>query len=179
MGCSTSLDCKHASRSIRNVDIARWELVAGNICQPGIRAKFLQNPSVMDILIRKTGLKTIVECASDRLWGTGIPLHDPLCLDCQKWVTQGIMGQILEGIRNEALQIQEPQQQHHSIVGSTVPSSTHTNYEKLPCLQSQAVAPMATSTISPNYNAAVSELVSSQGQRFLSTFKQRANLPIR
>ena len=165
MGCSTSLDCKHASRSIRNVDIARWELVAGDICQPGIRAKFLQNPSVMDILIRKTGSKTIVECASDRLWGTGIPLHDPGCLDPDKWFTQGIMGQILEGIRDEALQIREQQQQHYSIVGLTMPSSTHTNNEKLPRLQPQAVAPMATSTIAPNYNAAVSELVSSKGQR--------------
>ena len=36
MGCSTSLECKRIARSIRNVDIARWELVAGNICQPGI-----------------------------------------------------------------------------------------------------------------------------------------------
>ena len=167
MGCSTSLECKCASRSIRNVDIARWELVAGNICQPGIRAKFMQNPSVMDILIQKTGLKTIVECASDRLWGTGIPLNDPMCLDPQKWISQGIMGQILEGICNEALQIQQQQQQHYSIVGSTGPSSTHTNNEKLPCMQSQPVAPMATNAMTPNYNAAVTELVSSQGQRSL------------
>ena len=36
MGCSTSLECKRASRLIRNVDVDRWELVAGNICQPGI-----------------------------------------------------------------------------------------------------------------------------------------------
>ena len=36
MGCSTSLDCKRASRSIRNVDIDRWNMVAGDICQPGI-----------------------------------------------------------------------------------------------------------------------------------------------
>ena len=103
MGCSTSVDCKRASRQIRNLDINRWEHVAGNICQPGIRAKFLQNPPAMDTLISKTGSKTIVECASDRLWGTGIPLNDPTCLDPEKWVSQGIMGQILEDIRYEAL----------------------------------------------------------------------------
>ena len=104
MGCSTSLECKRASRQIRDLDINRWEHVAVNICQPGIRAKFLQNPPVMDTLISKTGSKTIVECASDRLWGTGIPLNDPECLDPQKWITQGIMGRILENIRSEAIQ---------------------------------------------------------------------------
>ena len=40
----------------------------------------------------------------------------------QKWFTQGIMGQILESIRNETLQIQHQQQEHYSIVGSTGPS---------------------------------------------------------
>ena len=126
MGCSTSLECKRASRLIRNVDVDRWELVAGNICQPGIRAKFLQNPPVMD-----TGSKTIVECASDRLWGTGIPLNDPMCLDPQKWINQGIMGQILEGICNEALQIQQ-QQQQYPLLGSAGPSSNMINTKKLP-----------------------------------------------
>ena len=57
MSCSTSLECKRALRLIRNVDVDRWELVAGNICQPGIRAKFLQNPPVMDTLLQKTDQK--------------------------------------------------------------------------------------------------------------------------
>ena len=140
MGCSTSLECKRASRLIRNVDVDRWELVAGNICQPGIRAKFLQNPPVMDTLLQKTGSKTIVECASDRLWGTGIPLNDPTCLDPQKWINQGIMGQILEGIRNEALQIQQ-QQQQYPLLGSAGPSSNMINTKKLPRSPLQHVAP--------------------------------------
>ena len=42
-----------------------------------------------------------MKCASDRLWGTGLPLSDPDCLDCTKWISQGILGQILEDIRNE------------------------------------------------------------------------------
>ena len=122
MGCSTSLECKCASRQIRNVDINRWELVAGNICQPSIRAKFMQNPPAMDTLISKTGSKTIVECASDRLWGTEIPLNDPTCLDPQKWITQGIMGQILEDIRSEALQKQrDPQHQYPMALTSLWP----------------------------------------------------------
>ena len=122
MGCSTSLECKRASRQIRNVDINRWELVAGDICQPDIRAKFFQNPPAMDTLISKTGSKTIVECTSDRLWGTGIPLNDPMCLDPQKWITQGIMGQILEDIRSEALKKQcDPERQYPTALTSSWP----------------------------------------------------------
>ena len=104
MGCTTSLECKRASRQIRNVDVDKWDMVAGELCQPGIQSKFLQNPPVMDMLLWKTGHKTIVECTSDRLWGTGIPLNDANCLDSSKWINQGIMGQILEGIRNNALE---------------------------------------------------------------------------
>ena len=98
MGCATSLECKNLSRQIRNVNMDKWDKVAEKICHPGIRAKFLQNPVALDTLLTKTGRKQIVECTSDRLWGTGIPLGDPLCLDTSKWISPGIMGQILENI---------------------------------------------------------------------------------
>ena len=129
MGCSTSLECKRTSRQIRNLDINRWEFVAGNICQPGIRAKFLQNPPAMDTLISKTGSKTIVECASDRLWGTGIPLNDPTCLDPQKWITQGIMGRILENIRSEAISKQHDRQRQYpmTLASSWPPTASTVN----------------------------------------------------
>ena len=59
---------------------------------------------------------------SDRLWGTGIPLNDPTCLDPQKWITQGIMGQILEDIHCEALKKQgDPQRQYPMAVTSAWP----------------------------------------------------------
>ena len=102
--CSTSLECKNLSRQIRNVDESKWQEEAASICLHSIRAKFHQNPNIMDILLCKTGSKRIVECASDRLWGTGIPLGDPTCLDPTKWISQGIMGQIRECIRSEVNQ---------------------------------------------------------------------------
>ena len=55
MGCSTSLECKRVSRQIRNVDVDKWNMVAGDLCQPGIQSKFLQNPPIMDTLLWKTG----------------------------------------------------------------------------------------------------------------------------
>ena len=101
LGSTMSIACKDLSRNIRNYSESKWEQVAGNLCHPGIRAKFEQNPLALNTLLTKTGEKRIVECASDRLWGTGLPLSDPDCLDCTKWISQGILGQILEDIRNE------------------------------------------------------------------------------
>ena len=68
LGCTTSSECKNLAKQIRNVNDSKWEEVAGNICYPGIQAKFHQNPYAMDCLIHKTVSKRIVECATDCLW---------------------------------------------------------------------------------------------------------------
>ena len=104
LSCATSWECKELSRQIRNVVEAHWDEVAGDLCYPGIRAKFQQNPYVLDTLIRRTGSKRIAESAADRLWGSGRSLGDPLCLDTSNWISQGLLGQILENIRDEFVQ---------------------------------------------------------------------------
>ena len=101
MGCKHSVDCKDFSRKIKGVDNAKWDMVAADLCRPGIHQKFLQNPILLDILVKHTGTMRIVECSKDRLWGTGIPLTQDDCLDCDRWISPGIMGKILEDIRTE------------------------------------------------------------------------------
>ena len=116
LGCTTSLECKILSKQIHNYEDSKWDEVAGTVCYPGLQAKFQQNPHAMDTLIRKMGNKRIVECASDQLWATGIPLTDPNCLDDTKWIGQGILGQMLESIRNDSLNCQRGSmsiQYHH------------------------------------------------------------------
>ena len=101
MGCKSSADCKEFSRKIKGVDHSKWDSVAAEICRPGIREKFVQNPILLEILLTRTGNKRIVECSKDRLWGTGTPLAQSDCLDPDRWITPGIMGKILEDIRME------------------------------------------------------------------------------
>ena len=98
MGCNQPLDCKEEARTIRGFDKKRWDSVAKELCQPGIQAKFEQNPDIMKVLL-STGNKRIVESARDTLWGTGFVLGSDECLDSSKWTTRGIMGAILEEIR--------------------------------------------------------------------------------
>ena len=101
MGCKTSADCKDFSRKIRGVDSAKWDSVAADVCRVGIREKFVQNPILLEILVRRTSNKRIVECAKDRLWGTGTALAQENCLNSDRWITPGIMGKLLEEIRAE------------------------------------------------------------------------------
>ena len=101
MGCATSLDCKKNLRFIKGFDRNCWETHAKAICTPGIRAKFQQNVELMATLQLKTGAKRIVECTNDSFWGTGMPINKPDCLDQTKWTSQGILGEILEEIRQE------------------------------------------------------------------------------
>ena len=101
MVCTNSLDCKNEGGYVRNYNRDNWEKVAKEKCRPGIRAKFQQNPDIMAVLIDKTGNKTIVESARDHLWGTGVALSDPDCLNTTKWTTQGILGELLEEIRDD------------------------------------------------------------------------------
>ena len=124
------------------MDESKWEEEAGNICLPGIRAKFYQNPMAMDTLLYKTGNKRIVKCASDHLWGNGMPLGNPACLDSTKWISQGILGQMLECIRSEV--IQPRAQSYHQLpplatpslaYKQSVPSSYNTNSHSMRLLR--------------------------------------------
>ena len=78
--------------------------LAESLCKEGLKAKFSQNPHLLDILLNKTGKKTLVECTNDRLWANGIPLYSDTCLNQQRWISQGLLGKILEEVRTELSQ---------------------------------------------------------------------------
>ena len=53
------------------------------------------------MLTQKTCGKRIIECTKDPVWGCGMPLKDDDCLNSTKWTSQGIMGEMLEEIRDD------------------------------------------------------------------------------
>ena len=69
-------------------------------CFKGIFEKFNQNENLKRVLVN-TGNKTLVESSYDQIWGTGIPLTDPACLDKTKWSNPGIMSKLLMDIRQK------------------------------------------------------------------------------
>ena len=92
-------ECKSIAKEIKNYDHESWKSVAKSLCIDGITHKFVQNPLLQRMLL-ETGDKQIVECCYDTLWGTGIPLKEETCLNPVMWQNQGIMGEILEAIRD-------------------------------------------------------------------------------
>ena len=95
------LDCKKLSREIKYpVDKGRWSKVAKQQCYSGIKGKYEQNENLKQFLIH-TGNKTLVESSMDKLWGTGVPLHNRDCLNPKTWYSQGLLGEMLTQIRSD------------------------------------------------------------------------------
>ena len=103
-----ALECKQLSSNIRNYDKRQWEKVAKEQCKPGIKCKFVQNPGLSDILLKCTENKHIVKSTTDRFWGTSIPLVSDNCLDNRKWISPGLLGEILEEICSELASTDSP-----------------------------------------------------------------------
>ena len=128
---TTTLECKQLSTNIRNFDKKRWEKVVKDQCKPGIKCKFQQNPGLADILLKCTEDKTIVECTTDRIWGNGVLLSMDDCLDPERWISPGLLGEILEEVRSELKMTQEIEPHSlHTPEDSTMdidpePKSTH------------------------------------------------------
>ena len=95
----TLIQCKAISRNINNFDPATWRDNAKASCTPGILAKFEQHLWLAKLLISTKGYK-LVESCSDQDWGTGVPLHVPNVLKSCEWHSQGLLGEILETVRN-------------------------------------------------------------------------------
>ena len=99
MSSESSLDCKILSKDIKQYNHERWKQNAKALCTPGILAKFKQNPTLRKLLL-STKNKQLVECRRDKLWGTGVPLHDTNALIRSNWSSPGLLGEILESVRS-------------------------------------------------------------------------------
>ena len=98
------LKCKHLSKDISNFSFKTWAKKVKDVCKKGLEAKFMQNPRVMQALL-ETGHKKLVECMYDTLWGNGIPLQQSTCLNQHLWKNQGILGKLLQEIRQKYLDL--------------------------------------------------------------------------
>ena len=102
MQAKTALKCKTLGKEIKNCDSAKWNTAAAKECYPGILSKFQQNVGIASYL-KTTGTKTLLECSYDDVWGNGIPLSNPSCINPAEYKHQGILGSILEQVRDHLL----------------------------------------------------------------------------
>ena len=78
-------EIKRLSYKIQGFDKERWRHEGFDICFRGVEAKFKQNPPLLAML-KTTYPKILVEATSDRLWSTGVPMHDSNVLKSEKWL---------------------------------------------------------------------------------------------
>ena len=97
-----ALKCKSLGKEIKNCDSAKWNAAAAKEYYPGILSKFQQNVGIASYL-KTTGTKTLLECSYDDVWGNSIPLSNPNCINPAEYKHQGILGSMLEEVRDHLL----------------------------------------------------------------------------
>ena len=66
------------------MDIVKCKEEGYNLCMEGVKAKFHQNPDLLNML-RTTSLKLLAEGTLDKTWGTGVHLRDTNALYRNRW----------------------------------------------------------------------------------------------
>ena len=90
----TPLEAKRLGYSVQCFDSKLWKDHGYNICLPSIRAKYVQNPMLMSML-KTTTPKLLVECSTDKLWGTGVSIRESDPLNKDKWHNTGWLSSML------------------------------------------------------------------------------------
>ena len=90
MQAPTPLVCRNLGKTVKNCDWEKWNEEASELCYPGLQEKFKQNPG-LSAFLKNTGNKTILDCCYDDVWGNGVPLTNPKCIDPGSYKPQGIL----------------------------------------------------------------------------------------
>lgn len=92
---------KKLGKQVSNYDDAVWSRLRGPMMRRGLRAKFQQNPDLMEKLLA-TGNMVLAECAPrDKIWGIGLAADDSRIQDPQQWKGQNLLGTVLMQVRSD------------------------------------------------------------------------------
>ena len=99
LNSESALEAKKLGYKIQGYEPKTWHEKGYELCLPGIKAKFQQNPNLL-CMLKTTTPKLLVESTSDKTWGTGVPLNQPEPLNREKWHNQGWLSSMLMDIRD-------------------------------------------------------------------------------
>ena len=88
MNSDSPYEAKKLGYQVQGMDIAKWKEGGYHLCLEGVKAKFQQNPDLLNML-QTTTPKLLVEGTTDKTWGTGIHQHDANALDRSRWHSNG------------------------------------------------------------------------------------------
>lgn len=92
---------KRLGKQVSNYNDAVWDRLRGPMMRRGLRAKFQQNPELMEQLLA-TGNDILAECSpSDKIWGIGLAVDDKRIQNLEKWKGRNLLGTVLMQVRSD------------------------------------------------------------------------------
>lgn len=95
---------KALGRKVKGFDDAVWRREREGIVLAGNRAKFTQNPELLELLLATRGTTLVEASPYDKIWGIGLAATDPRAQDAATWKGQNLLGKILTALRDELLE---------------------------------------------------------------------------
>ena len=95
------LQCRRLGRAVTPFDPVVWDACCHKVVKDGSRAKYEQNPDLMQFLL-STGDTIIAEASPrDRKWGIGLGEKRAAQMEPEEWRGKNLLGKILMELREE------------------------------------------------------------------------------
>ncbi|HEY1549957.1 MAG TPA: NADAR family protein [Kofleriaceae bacterium] len=95
---------KALGRKVSPFDDATWKRSCEAIVAAASRAKFTQNPALLELLLATRGTTLVEASPYDRIWGIGLAATDPRAHDPATWRGKNLLGKILTALRDDLAQ---------------------------------------------------------------------------
>jgi ribA/ribD-fused uncharacterized protein len=82
-----------------NVDNGEWAKIAQATMETALRAKFGQNPHLLEKLLATDQRHFAEANAYDKYWGIGLGLKDPKLQNKKSWAGKNLLGKQLDSLR--------------------------------------------------------------------------------
>jgi ribA/ribD-fused uncharacterized protein len=94
---------KALGRKVRGFDDATWKREREAIVYAGSKAKFTQNPALLELLLATAPTRLVEASPMDRIWGIGMAASNPDATTPAKWRGQNLLGAILTRLRDDLI----------------------------------------------------------------------------
>lgn len=105
MQTSNPRKIKELGRQVKNYDDDVWKYYRSNVVYEGNKAKFTQNPNLIDTLAETIGTTLVEASPNDKIWGIGLAENNPLAQKRETWQGKNLLGEILTLLRVEFMGI--------------------------------------------------------------------------
>lgn len=99
--------CKELGKGVKPFVSEKWDAAKYEIVKAGNRAKYRQNPDLMQKLL-DTGNAVLAEASpKDMIWGIGLDAETAAATNRKDWPGEGLLGRILMELRGEFMEKDE------------------------------------------------------------------------